>query len=251
MCAHSPNHSQEWSMSNFPCSFIKNITSHSMENLIYNSLLRWRYFTTNSHCLTYTFLFRKVRRMYFLNMEVKGLKAHATHYLAVDPSYSIWSHSNVPRQICSASIRATDMIFPHLSVLHKPPLWAKASRWTLWAENGWIWREVGRPRSSSWQYCYQCFRWISAEGYIPNTPSLRHHTTLPTWLAYRKKNIAIATASLKKAEQQKKAEAVSYREYLDVSILCVSAPWKVVHRQNNSILFGPISVRWLTVPLCS
>ena len=31
-------------------------------------------FTTNSHYLIYTFLFRKVGRMYFLNLGVKGLK---------------------------------------------------------------------------------------------------------------------------------------------------------------------------------
>ena len=30
-------------------------------------------FTTNSHYLIYTFLFRKVGRMYFLNLGVKGL----------------------------------------------------------------------------------------------------------------------------------------------------------------------------------
>ena len=31
-------------------------------------------YTTSSHYLTYTFLFRKVGRMYFLNLGVKGLK---------------------------------------------------------------------------------------------------------------------------------------------------------------------------------
>ena len=31
-------------------------------------------YTTNSHYLTYTFLFEKVERVYFLNVEVKGLK---------------------------------------------------------------------------------------------------------------------------------------------------------------------------------
>ena len=30
-------------------------------------------YTTNSHYLTYTLLFRKVGRMYFLNLEVEGL----------------------------------------------------------------------------------------------------------------------------------------------------------------------------------
>ena len=42
------------------------------EEMAFNSLLRWKMIdATNSHYLTYTFLFR---RMYFLNLEVKGLK---------------------------------------------------------------------------------------------------------------------------------------------------------------------------------
>ena len=36
------NHSQEWSISNFSCSLTRNIASHSMENLAFQSLLRWR-----------------------------------------------------------------------------------------------------------------------------------------------------------------------------------------------------------------
>ena len=37
-----PFHSQDWSMSNFPCSLTGNITSHSMENFTFHSLLRWK-----------------------------------------------------------------------------------------------------------------------------------------------------------------------------------------------------------------
>ena len=33
-------------------------------------------YTTNSHYLTYTFLLRKVRRIYFLNLRVKGLRCN-------------------------------------------------------------------------------------------------------------------------------------------------------------------------------
>ena len=36
--------------------------------------------TTNSHYLTYTFLFRKVVRMYFLNLGVKGLSTRIFSY---------------------------------------------------------------------------------------------------------------------------------------------------------------------------
>ena len=35
-----PFHSQEWSISNFPCSVTRDITSHSMKNLAFHSLLR-------------------------------------------------------------------------------------------------------------------------------------------------------------------------------------------------------------------
>ena len=37
-----PLHSKEWSISNFPCSLQRNITSHRMKNLAFQSLLRWK-----------------------------------------------------------------------------------------------------------------------------------------------------------------------------------------------------------------
>ena len=37
-----PFHCQEWSMSAFPCSLARNITSHSKENLAFHSLLGWK-----------------------------------------------------------------------------------------------------------------------------------------------------------------------------------------------------------------
>ena len=39
---HWPFHSWDWSMSNFPSSPTRNITSHSKENLALHSLLRWK-----------------------------------------------------------------------------------------------------------------------------------------------------------------------------------------------------------------
>ena len=36
------NQLQEWSISNFSCSLTRNITSHSMKNLAFHSLLRWK-----------------------------------------------------------------------------------------------------------------------------------------------------------------------------------------------------------------
>ena len=38
--AQEPSHSQEWSSSNFSCGLTSNITSHSMKNLVFHSLLR-------------------------------------------------------------------------------------------------------------------------------------------------------------------------------------------------------------------
>ena len=37
-----PFHSQEWSISNFPCSLTRNITLPSMKNLAFHRLLRWK-----------------------------------------------------------------------------------------------------------------------------------------------------------------------------------------------------------------
>ena len=37
-----PFPSQEWSISNFICSLTRNITSHSMKNLAFNILLKWK-----------------------------------------------------------------------------------------------------------------------------------------------------------------------------------------------------------------
>ena len=51
-----PFHSQEWSMSNFPCGLTRNITSHSGENLAFHSQDDY---TTNSHYLTHTLLSKR------------------------------------------------------------------------------------------------------------------------------------------------------------------------------------------------
>ena len=61
-------------MPNFSCSLTRNITSHSMENLAFHSLKLPDDYTTNFHYITYTFLFWRFGRMYFLNLGVKGLK---------------------------------------------------------------------------------------------------------------------------------------------------------------------------------
>ena len=67
-------HSQEWSMSNFPCSLARNITSHSMENLAFHSFLRWKMIsilliltTSPTH-----FLFQRLGEHTFWTWEWKG-----------------------------------------------------------------------------------------------------------------------------------------------------------------------------------
>ena len=61
-----PFHYQEWIISNLPCSLNRNITAHSMKNLTFHSLLRWNMIIpTNSHYLTYTFLYKKLRECTF------------------------------------------------------------------------------------------------------------------------------------------------------------------------------------------
>ena len=98
----SAAHSQEWSISNLqPCSLTRITTwdvCHvcSMKNLAFHRLLRWKTiiqycqiltaslihlkddYTTNSHYLTHTFLFRKVGRTSFLNLGVKGVMLHGS-----------------------------------------------------------------------------------------------------------------------------------------------------------------------------
>ena len=62
------------SISNFPCSFARNITSHSMGSISFSSLTRVKdEDTTNSHYLAHTILFRKAGRIYYqyLNLGVK------------------------------------------------------------------------------------------------------------------------------------------------------------------------------------
>ena len=61
-------------MSKFPCSLTRNITSHSKENLTFNSLLRLKMIIIQILATPLMhFLFRKVRRMYFLISGLKGL----------------------------------------------------------------------------------------------------------------------------------------------------------------------------------
>ena len=70
-----------------------------MENLVFHSLLRWKMiYDTNSHYLTYTFLFRKDRRVTFLTWEWKGKSAW---FLPRTLRHQTLSNFNIPvsRQI--------------------------------------------------------------------------------------------------------------------------------------------------------
>ena len=65
----------QWSISNFSCSLTRNITSHSMENSAFYSLLRWKMIITPilTTSLINTFSLWEVGRMYSSNLGVKGL----------------------------------------------------------------------------------------------------------------------------------------------------------------------------------
>ena len=66
-------HSQEWSFSNFPCSLSRNITSHSVENLAFQSFLRWKVVVLPP--LTTSLI--------HLNLRVKGLSGRSVQYLKI------------------------------------------------------------------------------------------------------------------------------------------------------------------------
>ena len=82
----SPFHSQEWSISNFPCSLARNITSHSLKNLAFHTLLRLRdnytiillpILTTS---LKYVSLYKVRKTFASLTLEVKVRKQWWTTY---------------------------------------------------------------------------------------------------------------------------------------------------------------------------
>ena len=73
---------QEWSISNFSYSLTRNIASHGLENLAFHSLLRAKMITLpNSHY--------PVGRMFFLNVEVKGLTLTAV--------LLFFTHATIPK----------------------------------------------------------------------------------------------------------------------------------------------------------
>ena len=57
------------SISNFPCSLTRNITSHSMENLAFHSLFRWKMIIPQILTTSLIHLSFKIGRMYFLGSE--------------------------------------------------------------------------------------------------------------------------------------------------------------------------------------
>ena len=53
------SHSLEWSISNFPCSLTRNITSHSMKNLAFHSLLRCKMTMCYKFTLPHSYIAQK------------------------------------------------------------------------------------------------------------------------------------------------------------------------------------------------
>ena len=79
-----PFHSQEWSISKFPCSLTRNITSHNyMKNFAFHSLLWWKIIIlpiviiitiiiTSLSLPRHTFLFKRLGECTFWTWEWKG-----------------------------------------------------------------------------------------------------------------------------------------------------------------------------------
>ena len=75
-----PFHSREWSISNFTYSLTRNMTSHSMKNLAFHSLLRWKMFIlpilTTSLIRVCTFWSWELKDTFFKNQQsVESLRS--------------------------------------------------------------------------------------------------------------------------------------------------------------------------------
>ena len=98
---HQRFHSQEWSKSIFSCCVNKSITKHSMKNLAFHTLFRWRMIVLpilySLHHLVYISL-KRLGRMYFLRRETtRGIKEtdmptlfYILHHTTVKPSKLSW-----------------------------------------------------------------------------------------------------------------------------------------------------------------
>ena len=76
-CYHAslPFHSQELSISNFPSSLTRNIISHSMKNIAFHSLLRWKMFILYQFSLHH--LHFSSKGLECLSLGMKGLKEYS------------------------------------------------------------------------------------------------------------------------------------------------------------------------------
>ena len=117
-----PFHYQEWSISKFPCSLTRNITSHSMKNLAFHSLLRWKMIilpilTT----LGYTVLFIRLGECIAFRRPGKNCWISSSR---LDPFYSQAQkvHSpNLPKEKRISEVaRIGNIIIFHQSKLWKP-----------------------------------------------------------------------------------------------------------------------------------
>ena len=124
---------QKWSMSNFPCSLTRNITSHSMENLAFHSLLRWGwlYYQFSPTCL-YISLYESWENVLF-ELGIKRAKDRPQS----NPSLSRWisptGESSIPSVLANKTTihhRFTSVsqecAAPHSTLIHLTP----GAQWT-------------------------------------------------------------------------------------------------------------------------
>ena len=65
---------REWSNLNFPCSLTRNITSHSIRNLAFHSLLRWKMIILYNFSLSRLHIsLEKAWRMYLLSLALEDM----------------------------------------------------------------------------------------------------------------------------------------------------------------------------------
>ena len=117
---------QEWSISNFPCSPTRNIPSCSMENLAFHSLLRWKMIILPILTTSLIHFPLKVGRMYFWDLEVKGLIVILFTEVYREPT------SRRLSPLCSALAGLLqEVTTPHL-ILSASPLWKRSSHLFAW-----------------------------------------------------------------------------------------------------------------------
>ena len=100
-----PFHSWEWSMSNFPSSPTRNITSHSMENLAFHSLLRWKMIILRQFSLPHLYIYlQEGWENVLFGLGCERVKVKQSELLLLRFSFSILSNPRTLQILISRKI---------------------------------------------------------------------------------------------------------------------------------------------------